>query len=439
MRAALGLIASAPLCLAAHGAVPPGTAPATAPAQPVTGPIPAPKPKPKPKSRQKVNWLNPTTWPVLPVPLIAVDPNSGTTLGIIPTMLVNNSRSEITDIIAPDITHNPYFGWGADGRILAFPSEDTNWSIVGGAQQRVESTLDALYETGLLREKTFSLTVEGLYDRSGTERFYGFGNNSFKINQTVYIDQQIGVDSTLGWNITHAWQLAYTFAAKKVKVLGTTLPGIPSIISRFQGTYGIGTTHELLNRIGLIYDTRNDIVIPTSGMQVELYGGVASRNVALDDSLFTEAGGDGRFYWAPYQTLVVATHLDLRYEPTANHVPFWALSSLGGDQSIIGDSQTLRGYGTSRFYDRNSFSANLELRQNVLSLDAFSTHVDLQIAPFIDTGRVFHNGTTWPITHLHNVFGVGFRGIAPPNVVGYVDIGKGHEGMAVFTGVGYPF
>jgi hypothetical protein len=35
--------------------------------------------------------------------------------------------------------------------------------------------------------------------------------------------------------------------------------------------------------------------------------------------------------------------------------------------------------------------------------------------------------------------GVGFRGIAPPSVVGYVDIGKGHEGLAVFTGIGYPF
>jgi hypothetical protein len=441
-RAALGLIAAAPLCLAAQGAVPPGRggAPATAtpPRTPkVIGPLPAPKPKKK--GGHKVNWLNPTTWPVLPVPLTAVDPNNGTTLGVIPTMLVTNSRNEITDIIAPDIMHNPYFGWGAHGRILAFPSQDTQWSIVGGGEQHIESTFDALYETGLLRETPFTLTVEGLYDRSGTARFYGFGNNSIKINQTVYIDQQIGVDATLGWNMTHAWQLAYTFAAKKVKVLGTTLPGIPAITSRFGGTLGIGTTHELLNRVSLVYDTRDDITIPTRGMQVVVYGGVASRNVQLDDSLFTEAGADGRFYWSPYPSLVVATHADLRYEPTAHDAPFWALSSLGGDESTVGGSQTLRGYGTSRFYDRDSFSANLELRQTVLSMNAFSTHVDIQIAPFIDTGRVFHRATIWPITHLHTVFGVGFRGIAAPSVVGYVDIGKGHEGIAVFTGIGYPF
>jgi hypothetical protein len=447
-RAALGLIASAPLCLAAAAAVLPGTAGAQAtttptPAPQVNGPIAAPKPKPKPKPKkkaeQKVNWLNPATWPVLPVPLISVDPNSGLTLGMIPTMLVTNSRNEITDIIAPDVVHNPYFGWGADGRILAFPSENTQWSIVGGAEQRVESNLDLEYQTGLLRDTPFSLTVETLYDRSGTPRFYGIGNNSFQINQTVYIDQQLEGYATLGWNMTHAWQLAYTFAANKVKILGTTLPGIPPITSRFEGTFGIGTTHELLNRIALIYDTRNDIVIPTSGMQLVAYGGAASRDFALDSSLFTEAGGDGKFYWSPYPSLVVASHVDLRYEPTTHHVPFWALSSLGGDSSNIGGSQTLRGYGTSRFYDRDSFSANLELRQNVYSMDAFSTHIDLQLAPFFDTGRVFGSTSTVPITHLHNVLGMGFRGIAPPSVVGYVDIGKGHEGLAVFTGIGYPF
>jgi Omp85 superfamily domain len=442
-RAALALLAWAALG-AAHAAAPPAAgaaAPATPPGStpPVTGPIPAPKAVETAKPRRKINWLNPTTWPVLPVPLTAVDPNNGTTLGVIPTLLVTNSKSEITDIIAPDIMHNPYFGWGAHGRILAFPSKDTQWSIVGGGEQHIESTFDALFQTGLLREKRFSLTVEGLYDRSGTPRFYGIGNNSIKINQTVYTDQQLGVTATLGWNISRTWQLAYTFAAKKVKVLAGDLEGVPPITARFADIIGIGTTHELLDRIALIYDTRDDITIPTRGMQVVLYGGVASRNVALDDSLFTEAGGDGRFYWSPFPSLVVATHVELRYEPTAHRVPFWALSSLGGDESIIGGSQTLRGYGASRFYDRDSFSANLELRENVLSFDALGTHIDLQVAPFFDTGQVFHTSDNFPIHHLHNVFGIGLRGIAPPSVVGYVDIGAGHEGIAVFTGIGYPF
>ena len=34
---------------------------------------------------------------------------------------------------------------------------------------------------------------------------------------------------------------------------------------------------------------------------------------------------------------------------------------------------------------------------------------------------------------------IGVRGIARPSVVGYVDIGYGTEGVAVFTGINYPF
>jgi hypothetical protein len=37
------------------------------------------------------------------------------------------------------------------------------------------------------------------------------------------------------------------------------------------------------------------------------------------------------------------------------------------------------------------------------------------------------------------VGGIGFRGVARPFVVGYVDIGYGSEGVAVFTGLNYPF
>jgi hypothetical protein len=40
---------------------------------------------------------------------------------------------------------------------------------------------------------------------------------------------------------------------------------------------------------------------------------------------------------------------------------------------------------------------------------------------------------------LHKVVGIGVRGIARPSVVGYVDVGYGTEGIAVFTGINYPF
>lgn len=404
-------------------------APAKPTAHPAQGP-PAPA---------HFNWRDPTTWPVLPVPNISVDPNSGETIGVIPTWLQHDKRGHITRIVAPDIVENTYLGWGADARILDYPSADTQWYLVGGFEEHVNSSFDGLYQTGLLRDGPWSFTAEGVYDRNGTDRFFGIGNASPFSAQSVYTNQQLWFHARIGWNITHAWQLAYSILARKVKIVGGRLPSLPSITTLFPHVVGLGTTHELLHRVSLAYDTRDDITIPTRGVDIVVYGGVASRNLAPDDSIFTEAGVDGRFYWSPNPTLTIAVHAGLRYMPTTHRTPFWALSRIGGDPSIVGGSQTLRGFGDSRFIGRNSFSANIEFRQTVLTLDSLGTRIAVQVTPFYDAGRVFAHGTDFPVARLHNVFGVGFRGVAAPFVVGYVDIGYGGEGAAVFTGINYPF
>ncbi len=392
-----------------------------------------------PPTPASFSWLNPTTWPVVPVPNLAVDPTSGATLGLIPTWLQHDSDGAIVRIIAPDIVHSTNFGWGAHFRILDFPSADTHWSIVAGAFQRVESNFDARYETGLLRERPWSLTAEAVYDRSGTARFYGIGNETPHSAQSVYIRQQMGFNVTLGWNITHAWQLGYTVLARKVKAIGGHLPGVPSITVRFPNVLGLGTTHEMLQRLSLTYDTRNNLTLPTQGVDIVVYAGIARHNGPFGHPMFTEAGGDGRFYWSPERALTIAAHIDVRYLPSVRRIPFWALSSVGGEHSILGERQTLRGFGNYRFYGRDSFSANIEVRRRVLSLDTLGTRIDLQIAPFFDVGRVFSRNSAFPIDKLHKAVGLGFRGIAAPFVVGYVDVGYGSEGAAVFTGINYPF
>jgi hypothetical protein len=58
-------------------------------------------------SASTFSWLDPTKLPFIPVPLIAVDPNSGTTVGVLPTWIHTNDQQEITRIIAPDLLYNP--------------------------------------------------------------------------------------------------------------------------------------------------------------------------------------------------------------------------------------------------------------------------------------------------------------------------------------------
>lgn len=384
-------------------------------------------------------WLDPATAPFIPVPEIDVDPNSGTTLGLIPTWLVTDDKAQIRKIIAPDVIHNRNFGWGARGRIFAYPSDDTQWSLVAGAKQRVESEFDFEYQAGRLRDTRWSLDASVVYDRSGTPRFYGVGNNSPVIDETNYTDQQKYVQTTLGWNLTRAWQIGWTLRVHEVAIQPGSLAKIASIQTRFAGLLGVGVNHEVLNRLEITYDTRDDLTMPRRGGAYTIFGGVASREGIFNATLYSVAGFDARQFWRAGPQATIAAHVALRYMPGTSNVPFWTLSSIGGDRSILGEAQPLRGYGAGRFYGRNSFSSSVEYRRRVLSMNAMATHIDVELTPFIDVGEVFAHSRSSPVAHLHRIAGLGFRGLAPPFVVGYVDIGYGSEGAAVFTGINYPF
>ena len=153
----------------------------------------------------------------------------------------------------------------------------------------------------------------------------------------------------------------------------------------------------------------------------------------------TSFGLEARKYWRLDENLTLAAHGTLRYMTSASSVPFWALSSLGGDRSEFSEREPLRGFGNDRFVDRNLFASGIELRTRIASFGAFSSHVSVELAPFVDVGKVFATLGTSPISRLHSAGGLGIRGVASPYVVGYVDIGYGHEGLAVFSGINYPF
>ncbi len=399
----------------------------------------APSAKPGQWYTPITRWFDPKTAPFLPVPEIAVDPDAGTTLGIIPTILVTDQNDDIRKIIAPDLIYNPYFGWGVHGRIYSYDSEDQQWSIVTGIKERVEREFDGEYQVGRTRQDSWSFNGSVIYDVDGTPRFYGLGNESPAINETDYTAQYELGQVQAGYNLSHTWQIQYTGRFQNVDVLPGTLERIASIQTRFSKVLGEGTNRELLNRLSIVYDTRDDITIPTKGAELVAYGGMASRDGVFNDSLYTETGFDGRAFFPLATKNVVATHLSIRYLPSAHDVPFWALSSIGGGDTVIGGTQPLRGFGKGRFYDRDSFSSSVEFRRNVATFHAVATSVELELAPFIDVGRVFDRSSTLPFDQLHKVYGMGIRGIARPFVVGYVDIGYGSEGAAVFTGLNYPF
>jgi hypothetical protein len=383
-------------------------------------------------------WLDPATAPFIPIPDFDTEPHNGLTLGVIPTWLHTNSRDEIERITAPDIIHSQYFGWGAHMRVLGYPSADTQWSVVGGLKQRVEREFDGRYLTGQTRSGALSWSVEAIYDRSGTHRFFGFGNRSVRANETSFVDNQALVAASIGRNFTHRLQLAYVVRPRYVEVLPAVLHGLPSIGTLFPKLLGIGSEHELQHSIMLTYDSRDSPIIPHSGARYIVYDGFVSR--ALGSSVsYSYFGAEARHYWALGPDITLAWHAGARYMPSAGNAPFWALSSLGGDRSVIAEREPLRGYGSDRFIDRNMFATGMELRTNVGNLNAFGTRLSVEVAPFLDAGKVFAALGTSPFSNLHATPGLGVRGVASPFIVGYVDFGLARGKAAVFSGIDYPF
>jgi len=383
-------------------------------------------------------WLDPSTAPFIPVPEIDTSPVGGLTLGLIPVWLAVDDNDEIRRIIAPDIIHSQYFGWGARGRVFAYPSKDSQWAIVGGGKQQVEREFDALYQIGLVRSDTWSWSGHLNFDRSGTPRFYGLGNQTPQNAQTNYVDNQGHLENTVGWNITPKWQINYRLRIGFVQIGAAVLPQLPSIETRFPQLPGLDREEELQQRFMITYDTRDSIAIPRTGEAVAAFAGVSHAGLWGSVS-YSFVGVDARLYRTVEPWLTVATHAALRYMPSSDYAPFWALSSIGGDRSDVGERQPLRAFGEDRFIDRNSFAAGVELRTRVAQFKVFATNLDVELAPFLDLGKVFPRNSENPLSHLHKGGGVGIRGVASPFIVGYVDIGIGPEGPAVFTGINYPF
>lgn len=385
------------------------------------------------------SYLDPRTWPFIPVPEIGTDPNGGTTVGVLPVFLFVDEHQQVNRIVNGDLTYNTNLGVGTSLQVLSYPSTDVFWSATAGGAERIARTADLFYSNGLDRDHWWSFEGRLLFDRDPTERFFGLGNGSRSGNETNYTFEQEAVTARFGLNFSRQLQLALDLRPRLVDIRRGAVDSLPYVGTSFPQLPGLQRgSNEFVSRLLLSYDTRNSLNVPTSGTFLSLWGGITDRSF-LSSVSYSMFGFEARHYLPLSPRFTLVGHLATRYMPVGLQTPFWALSQLGGDRSEVGYRQPLRGFGAARFVDRNLFAANVELRSRVLEHDLFGTHTILELAPFLDLGRVFHRLGDNPLSGLRPVGGVGFRGIAAPFVVGYVDIGYGSEGVAFFSGVNYPF
>jgi len=367
----------------------------------------------------------------IPLPEILTDPNEGNTYGALAVVLFLDDDKIIRYILAPDVRYNKITGVFPAFRLFGFPSPDRKWSILVRKSQHIDEDYEFVYTDNAFWQDRLKLDADFEYSRDSTERFFGFGNGSSENAESNYTAQEGTGYVRLNYRLQPTLELTYQSRVRVMRVRKGGVNDLPFIGDEHPDTPGLGGATIVGQEIGLVYDSRDDVNIPRAGG----FGLFSAEFIpeALGSS-FTAVkyAAEVRKFIPFRERFVLAMHSRIDYLQSNDDVPFF-------EQNEVGGRRTLRGFGSGRFVDRNSFFATAELRTRVYQRQIFGVNAELELAPFVDFGQVFKSSRSSPFNDLHAVGGLGFRGVVRPQVVGFVDIGVGEQGAAVFTGLEYPF
>jgi outer membrane protein assembly factor BamA len=376
---------------------------------------------------------------LVPVPEIITDPNEGETVGVLGTLLMTDDNGNIVRMIAPDVRYNNITGVYPSFRLFDYSQPKQRLFLQAGKATRTGEYFEATYAGDEVWNGWLDVRGRVFKENDPFERFYGFGNNTPNSAETNYLSDSTVVLGSALVNVTEAWHGGMQARVRVVRVHHGGIDSIEQLVDdpQLQDTPGVDGATIIGPRFTVRYDTRDDSMMTTEGhladagfevIDTALGASASYLRYSLEERSFIPLRPDKRF--------IVATQAVLEYMQGGNRAPFYERSSLGGIHS-------LRGFGSNRYIDNDRFFTRGELRWAAWTpqwLTAqFQVKGHLEIAPFFETGRVFDSSRTFPLETLHFAGGSGFRAVIPPQLVAYVDVGTTGSGVAVFTGVDYPF
>jgi outer membrane protein assembly factor BamA len=205
---------------------------------------------------------------------------------------------------------------------------------------------------------------------------------------------------------------------------------------------GCGGGWNDLLKAGIAFDTRDFEPDSNEGFFGDAVVEWASRGFGstYDYVRFTTTA---RFYWSPFPRLtdlVLASRFVYSMQ-TAN-APFWAQNTLAAtdkdlDGALGGDS-TLRGYRNARFAGPVMALANVELRWMFWKFRLWKERFGIQVAPFLDVGRVFDR-VDFSLSNWRPAGGGGLRIAWNHSSIFRLDIAGSREDTGVYFEVDLPF
>ena len=267
--------------------------------------------------------------------------------------------------------------------------------------------IQARLEWPSLAHDRIAFATQVMYQDLRDMKFFGVGNDSLRSDRTTY-------------RFNDASVAAYG------EYRATTWLSVDGRVGRVDPAQSSPIPPTLVHGdLGVIADFRDAPDHPTRG---GLYRAGVARYSDRDagDASFRRYEIEAAQFIPVSANWLVAVHgWEVFSAPTSGGaVPFYLMPSLGG-------TNTLRGYDDYRFRDNNMQVFNAEVRC------ALFAHLD--VAGFVDAGKVAARAGGLDFTNLKTSYGAGLRLHSGSATLVRMDIGHSREGWRVFFAMSDPF
>lgn len=374
-----------------------------------------------------------------PLPAFGYSRNESFYIGSLMPILKANPKGEIDDIVAPQYLYNEFVGNSLTMNYYGYRSDTVQYRAIVNYAERVQKNFDFSYKDLGAGGGRYILGGQVNFFKNPFARFFGFGNGASLDAETDYTARETNLNAYIGLNLSPDFSIILTGRYRDVRVENGIIPTLPQTNVNFRTTPGVEGAQLTGGKLSLLYDTRDSQLTPVKGTYV-LFSSEMVSNVQHDEPnrwlrftldarrLIPHDGGSKVFVARFMADGIVRTD-----NTRGRDIPFYERPTLGGET-------TLRAFGLSRFISDQAWLINLEERIRVKDLVIMDHHLEFELAPNLDIGRV-HNFTDEKLSLTQTQInpGMGLRVMAKPHVVGRLDISYGRDGSNAFVGVDYPF
>lgn len=379
-----------------------------------------------------------TVW----TPFVGSTQNNGQSIGA-GVGLMNVTREGImTGTFQVRAYHNEYAGATVAMDIVSCPAAYFNYEFSAQISEDGKNKhLEFHHENLTLgKDDRFGYELGLNIGQDSRYRFFGIGAGTIEEDETNYTHQEYGGFLDFYWLPKDHIRIGIGGRIKTVDVLegADRLKGVlPYTINqaKFASVAGIKGATVVGERLNFVYDSRNSEFTPSSGFYAKAvaeYNQITDQIVTNPNSIsnYGKFTLEMRKYISTVDQKITLLLRNSWTFTTDENIPFFDLATLGGQYDI-------RAFDTGRFYGQHSVFASAELRYVVMQMIFMGFPVDIEMAPFIDTGQVFNSDG---INGRFNVTaGMSVRILMRPNIGIIANAAVGQDGLVFTGGVNLPF